>query len=155
MKNKKRNIKSIILTVFLLFSLAVVIYTCIGIFISGPAIKYEEEQESIHQKIASKKKGVTHIYKHSFQFVTYIAETNKQYLVYDKNAKQIATRTKIDAKFEEAKQAAIKKDAIFIDIEATIGYGYEEVVYTFENGNTMLLLDYETLDEIFYMKEDR
>lgn len=153
MNKKKRNIKSMLLTLFLLFSLVVVFYTTIGVFISGPAIKYEKKQESITQKISKKEKDIKTIEKHSFKYVTYIAQTKKEYVVYDKNAKEIAIRAKKDARFEEAKEVAIKKNNTFQDVDATIGYGYEEVVYVFEKGHIVLLLDYDTLEEVFYMKE--
>lgn len=150
---KNYNIKSIIKTTILILLLVYIVYTFIGIFISAPNQIYKDKEISITEKIKKDNKKIIDVERFSFKYVTYTATTKKSYIIYDHNGKKIATRKKSEAQFDKVKEIINKKYPALKDSEIKIGYGKKNIAYVIEDGYTWLVLDFDTLKEVFYMKE--
>lgn len=153
MKHKKYNFKSILLTIVLILILIGVFYSFVGIFISGGAIKDRNEQEAIVEKIENKTKDVEKVTKNVFKFVTYTAQTQKEYVFYDENAKKIAVRNRSAAKFDEVSELIRKEYPSLEGVKIKVGYGEKNPAYIIEKEYELLVLDYNNLKKVFYMKE--
>lgn len=151
---KKWNWKSIILVVFLLLVLIVVIYSLIGISVTGPYYLGQKDRNEVISKIEKSEKDVKSITRHSFEFITYTCETDDEYIIYNENGEKILTRDKKDLQLEEVEKIINKDYPALANQKIQLSYGYENAVYLIEDDNyTMLMLDFDELKEVFYMKE--
>lgn len=147
------NVKSLLKTTLLVILLLFIVYHAISIFISAPNQIYKEEENKIIERIKKDNTKIEEIERFSFKYVTYTASTDKNYIIYDHNGDKIATRKKSDAQFDKVKEKIEKNYPSLKDSEIKIGYGKKNVAYIIENGYTWLVLDFDTLKEVFYMKE--
>lgn len=151
---KKMNWKSMILVLFLVLILIVVIYSLIGISITGPYYLGQQDRNEVISKIEKSEKNVKSITRHSFEFITYTCETEDEYIIYNENGEKILTRDKKDLQLDEVEKIINKDYPELVSQEIQLSYGYENAVYLIEDDNyTMLMLDFDDLKEVFYMKE--
>lgn len=151
---KKWNWKSILLTIFLLFVLIVVIYSFIGVSITGPYYIGQNEQNQVIEKIKKEEKKVISITRHQFEYITYTCETKNEYIIYNENGEKILTRSKKELKLDKVKEIINEKYPELATQDIQISYGYENAVYLIEDDNyTKLMLDFDKLKKVFYMKE--
>lgn len=151
---KKMNWKSMILVLFLVLILIVVIYSLIGISITGPYYLGQQDRNEVISKIEKSEKGVKSITRHSFEFITYTCETEDEYIIYNEKGEKILTRDKKDIQLDEVEKIINKDYPELVSQEIQLSYGYENAVYLIEDDNyTMLMLDFDDLKEVFYMKE--
>ncbi|MDF9824082.1 hypothetical protein M2475_000404 [Breznakia sp. PF5-3] len=146
---KKINIKTILITLALLLLTLLIMIGVMAIFISGPVLKNQSAEEKVIDKIRNDEDTCESIDRYSFEFVTYTCETSSEYVIYDKNGKKIASRGKKEAQFDEVKEKQSKYEE-FNGIEPVVSYGYDSVVYIFENDIDMLVYDFENLELLFY-----
>lgn len=146
------NLKSIGITLLLVILLIFVFLMNMGIFVSGPKRKMEDETYRIIEKIEHGKNASKFLYRHSFKYVVYVGETKKDYIWYDASGKKIASRKKKDAQFDKVKNKMIKK-GFKKDTPVTLGYGYKHPVYVIEDGYHIYYLDFDTCKEVFYSEE--
>lgn len=151
---KKWNWKSILLTIALLFVVIVLVYVLIGISITGPYYAGQKDRSSVIAKIEKAEKKIVSITRHSFEFVTYTCETDQNFIIYNEKGEKILTRDKDELKLDEVNAILADKYPALSDKKITISYGYEDAVYLIEDDHyTMLMLDFDQLNEVFYMKE--
>lgn len=151
---KKMNWKSMILILFLVLILIVVIYSLIGISITGPYYLGQQDRNEVISKIEKSEKNVKSITRHSFEFITYTCETEDEYIIYNENGEKILTRDKKDLQLDEVEKIINKEYPELANQDIQLSYGYENAVYLIEDDNyTMLMLDFDDLKEVFYMKE--
>lgn len=151
---KKMNWKSMILVLFLVLILIVVIYSLIGISITGPYYLGQQDRNEVISKIEKSEKDVKSITRHSFEFITYTCETEDEYIIYNEKGEKILTRDKKDIQLDEVEKIINKDYPELVSQEIQLSYGYENAVYLIEDDNyTMLMLDFDDLKEVFYMKE--
>lgn len=143
------------LTVFLILLLIGILYSFIGIFISGGVIKDREEQNTVVEKIENKNKKVKKVTRHVFKYITYTGETTSEYIFYDENGKRLAVRSKKETDFDKVKSILNEKYPNLADQKIKVGYGKKNPAYIIEKGHELLVLDFETLKEVFYMKEGK
>lgn len=154
MQEKKVNVKSIAITCTLIFLLFFVVYMFIGILISGPVLKKEDEILKAEQKIQEQYKNIESIKRHVFRYVTYSGEVEDRYIIFDENGKKLAVRYKKDAKFDEIKKLLKTSYPNLVDCEIEVGYGKNQPAYIIENEFERLILNYDNLRVVFYMKEN-
>lgn len=146
---KKFNYKKIILTCFLLFLTVLIFYGFIGVFISGPVFKQAAKEQKLETTIRKQNKACEIVERYSFKYVTYTCETEDAYVIYDKNGEKIIERTKAELQFDKVYEISSKYPE-FDGMEPSITYGYDEMVYLFEKGAVFLVLDFDSLDLLFY-----
>lgn len=151
---KKRNIKSIVLTIFLIIIVIYLVYVLIGINITGPYHKTQDKIDKVITKIEEKEKNVQSITRHSFKYVTYTCESEDYYRIYDENGRRILSRKKAELNFDKVRDIIYKSYPELKDIDIQVSYGYKNGVFLVEDDNyTMLMLDIDTHKKVFYMKE--
>ena len=153
MNEKKINVKSILITCSLILILFFVFYAFIGILISGPVLKVQSEEASVIAKIEKENKGIENIEKHIFKYVTYSAEDEDTYYFFDEEGNKLAIRDKKNAKFEDVKKLIEEEYPSLKDVEIQIGYGKNKPAYIIEKDYELLILNYDNLREVYYMKE--
>ncbi|NBK97790.1 MAG: hypothetical protein EOM50_07185 [Erysipelotrichia bacterium] len=151
---KKWNWKSITLTMVLLCVLIACVYALIAFNITGPYYMGQSKSEKVIEKIKQKEKQVVSIKRHSFQYITYTCETKNKYIIYNEKGEKILTRSKKDLQLDKVKAIVNESYPELADEEIQISYGYKNAVYLLEDDQyTMLMLDFDKLKEVFYMKE--
>lgn len=145
--------KKLLITVFLLVLLAVSLMTLIAMYISGPSIKYDKEMqlEMDHIRQSSEASFLT-LERHVFRYVTYIGETEDAYYWFDRDGRELLQKPKQEIHMEEASAYATEAHDLS-DVKKSIGYGYENGAYVLENEEYLLLLDIDTLEEIYYRRK--
>lgn len=148
----KINGKSLAITIALIVVALLVIYTEIAIFISGPARKYEDKVETQIAGIKESYAQIQDVQRHVFHYVVYVGEDLDTYVWFNEKGKAIASRKKNT--YDEAKvKALVVKNYQGENIKITLGYGYQNPVYVVKCNKGEVLLDYDTLKEIYYLKE--
>lgn len=151
---KKWNWKSMLLIIFLLFILIVVIYSLIGISVTGPYYLGQKDQSEVIAIIEKNEDDIIAITRHSFEFITYTCETDDEFIIYNEKGEKILTRNKEDLQLDEVEEIIKNDYPALLNQTIQISYGYENAVYLIEDDNfTMLMLDFDELKEVFYMKE--
>jgi len=144
---KNLNYKKIAFTFSLIILVGLIVISIQGIFVSGPLRKQEQDEANIHKKI-QKDQTCSQINRISFKFVTYTCEETKQYVIYDENAKKIATRKKSEAQFSKVKEI-VNEYQKFKDAQIQVGYGYEAPAYYIAKDIDSLVIDFDTLEVIY------
>lgn len=145
--------KTLVLAFVYIAILGILLLFGVSIFISGPKYVNEANQEKIITKIEDQIKENSLIHRHVFRYVIYVVKQENRYLFFNENAEAIASRP-ID---QEAFSKAVKKmqeEYDLLDCNVQIGYGIDGPVYTAENEQALVLLDYDTLKEIYYLKKE-
>lgn len=142
------KIKRLGLTLLLGLCVVFLIYVNIGLNISGPSRRVEQHENEIKQKIMQEYKGCQ-VERHAFEYVTYSCVVNQKAYFFDNEGSLIVSKAYDETKKVMAQQMA---KSYGIDQEAHLGYGKHNPVFVFEDERNLLLLDYDSLEEIFYMK---
>lgn len=148
----KFNGKSLAVTISLCILLLIVLLIEVSIFISGPSQKYASDIKKQEQTILTKYKDIKILRRDAFYYITYVGEDTDSYVWFNKVGTAIQKRAKSTLKTQEVK-AKIEKDYQGKDIKIALGYGYQNPVYVVNFDKGMVLLDYDTLDEIYFLKD--
>lgn len=148
----KFNGKSLAVTISLLVVALIVALVEISIFISGPSRKYEADIKKQEQVIQTKYKDIKNLERNAFYYITYVGEDNDNYVWFNEKGVAIQNREKTTLKTEEVK-TKIANDYQGKDITITLGYGYNNPVYVAKSDKGMVLLDYDTLEEVYFLKD--
>ena len=144
---KNLNYKKLFLTCFLFILVGVIVVSILGIFVSGPLRKQEDDEAKI-ESLIKKEESCKMIERISFEFVTYTCETTNNYIVFDENGKKIATRKKKDAQVLEVEKI-VRKYPELEEARIQVGYGYEAPAYYITQGIYVLVVDFDTLEVIY------
>lgn len=148
----KINGKSLILSFCLIFILIFVVYINIGICISGPIRKYEDKINMQIKNINKQYKDIKNIRRDVFHYIIYIGE-NKDYYYWFNEKGNIVDKKEKSTYNETKVNEIIKENYDGSDIKIQLGYGYHKPVYKIECSKGKILLDYDTLEEIYYLKK--
>ncbi len=148
----KINWKSLIISFCLIFVLFLIIYINIGLYISGPTRKYERKIQTQMEVISKKYKNVKNIHRDVFHYIMYIGEGNQCYYWFNEKGKVVDKKEK--STYNKSKVSKIIKDNYNVEqFEIKLGYGYHNPAYRIECEKGTILLDYDTLEEIYYLKK--
>lgn len=148
----KINGKSVAVTCGLLFMALIAIFIEIAIFISGPARKFEDKVDHQIAKIKESYARIEDVQRHVFHYVVYIGEDSDMYVWFNEKGKAIASRKKTSYQ-KAAVNALIEKNYQGKVSKVSLGYGYKNPVYVVNFDKGEVLLDYDTLDEVYYLKK--
>lgn len=146
---KKKDNK--IITIILVMILFIIVFIAQSLFISGPKYFYENKIKEEMTLIKSKYNQDLKLSRHVFQYITYIGENNDEYLWFNQEGSLLTKRAKNTIQYEQVKQ--ILKQYGINEEMITLGYGYDNPVYVVSNDQVELLLDYDTLKEVYYLKK--
>lgn len=148
----KINKKTLLITICMILLAIVVFYLNVAVFVSGPASKYDSKIAKEEQSIRAQYKDITIINRHVFQYVVYIGEDEDHYVWFNNKSKAIDQRTK-DTYREEEVKSLVASTYEASDIHVKLGFGYKKPCYVVNCDQGMILLDYDSLKEVYYLKK--
>lgn len=143
-----RLLGTIALFVVLLF----VIFIQIVIFVSGPAMHYEEKIATQIHAILQEHENIKELDRHVFAYVVYSGQDQDNYYWFNEQGALLIWRPLKDLDMESARAKAVEAYDMH-DETVTLGYGYENPVYRIEDAETEVYLDIDTLEQIFVRKK--
>lgn len=144
------KIQKIFFTLACLFLVVFLIFVNIGLNISGPAHSNEIAIQSVQEKVHRKFSKINTLNRHSFKYITYSSVVKDKAYFFDKDGELI-----VEKKYDETQLDKVRQIAATYGIEnpeITLGYGYINPVYVIEQDHCFLYLDYDSLENVFYMK---
>lgn len=144
--------RNALITIGLLLVLVAVIGIEIILFISGPALRYEDQVASQEQKIQEQYTGIESLNRHVFSYVIYCGDDGKDMYWFNENGELMLRRELNQLDTAKAAQKGLEEYGLN-NSSVTIGYGYKNPVYIVSNDQGELLLDIDTMKEVFYRKK--
>lgn len=148
----KLNGRSIAISAGLLLVLLVVLLVEISLFISGPARQYDDKIDAQMAKITKTYQDIKNLRRDAFYYITYVGEDKDMLVWFNEKGKAIVSKEKNTLQTEKVKQVA-QKEYGAKDIQVSLGYGYDNPVYVVDCSLGRILFDYDTLHEVYYLKE--
>lgn len=128
-------------------------YVNVGLNVSGPTHIEEKKDEVVLEKVNKQFPFIHSLYRHSFQFVTYSAISNDKVYVFDYEGGLVVSKDYQESMMSEIQ--SIVRDEYGIDnADVHIGYGYDNVVFVVEQDQSMICIDYDTKEVVFYSRGD-
>lgn len=124
----------------------------IGIFVSGPSRASALQEQEMIQTIETKSPEIKNVYRHVFRYIVYVGERDGFYLFFNEKGEQISSRKK-HKENEQKVILELQNKYHMLDFELKVGYGIEGPVYTCETKQGIVLLDYDSLKEVYYLKK--
>lgn len=149
----KFNGKSVAITTGLCLILGLVLLIEIALFISGPTRKYEAGVQRQIDAIQSKYQEVSDIERHVFQYIVYVGVDEEHVVWFNENAEAIVSKELSSLQKEAALREAQKNYGVE-NASVSLGYGYNNPVYVIQAEQCEILLDYDTLKEVYYIDKD-
>lgn len=139
-------------TFVLILVLLLVIFSEIVIYISGPAIHYEEKIAAQEEVILKEYEGIKRLSRHVFAYIIYSGQDDNTYYWFNEQGALLTWRSLADLDMETARKTAV--DAYGMKEETLrLGYGYENPVYIIEDVQTEVYLDIDTMKQVFIRKK--
>ncbi len=139
------NVKSIGITLGLLLLTCFIFYLGVAVFISGPKFKYEAD--ILEQEF----KDIKNLHRHIFQYTTYVGKEENRWIWFNEKGVAITSREDDTVRFDEAKRSVEDKYNTRVN-DVQLGYGYNNPVYVVYCELGEVLLDYETLEEVYIIR---
>lgn len=152
-ERKRFSFRQLIVTLGLLCVLLGVIWFEITVFISGPAIHYDDKVAAQKEAILNTHKTIKELDRHVFAYVIYSGADSENYYWFNENGELLTWRTLAQLDYDKA-LAIAKESYLMEDCRINIGYGYENPVYRIENASFELYLDIDSNEEVFYRKKE-
>ncbi len=139
-------------TLVLVFLLLLVIFAQIVIYVSGPAIHYEEKIAAQEEVILKEYEGIKRLNRHVFAYIVYSGQDQNTYYWFNEQGALLTWRSLKDLDMETARKAAVEAYGMKEET-LTLGYGYENPVYIIEDAQTEVYLDIDTMKQVFVRKK--
>lgn len=148
----KFNGKSLTLTISLLFVLFLVIFVEISLFISGPSLRYDDKVSRQKASIQETYENIETIQRHVFSYIIYSGNDQETRYWFNENG-ELLTKRAMTSLHEDQALAKVKESYGIDDASVSYGYGYDAPVYVIENEQMEVLLDVDSLKQVFYRKK--
>lgn len=145
------NVKSIGITLGLLLLTCFIFYLGVAVFISGPKFKYEADILEQEKMIQKEFKDIKNLHRHIFQYTTYVGKEENRWIWFNEKGVAITSREDDTVRFDEAKRSVEDKYNTMVN-DVQLGYGYNNPVYVVYCELGEVLLDYETLEEVYIIR---
>lgn len=145
------NVKSIGITLGLLLLTCFIFYLDVAVFISGPKFKYEADILEQEKMIQKEFKDIKNLHRHIFQYTTYVGKEENRWIWFNEKGVAITSREDDTVRFDEAKRSVEDKYNTRVN-DVQLGYGYNNPVYVVYCELGEVLLDYETLEEVYIIR---
>lgn len=145
------NVKSIGITLGLLLLTCFIFYLGVAVFISGPKFKYEADILEQEKMIQKEFKDIKNLHRHIFQYSTYVGKEENRWIWFNEKGVAITSREDDTVRFDEAKRSVEDKYNTRVN-DVQLGYGYNNPVYVVYCELGEVLLDYETLEEVYIIR---
>lgn len=145
------NVKSIGITLGLLLLTCFIFYLGVAVFISGPKFKYEADILEQEKMIQKEFKDIKNLHRHIFQYTTYVGKEENRWIWFNEKGVAITSREDDTVRFDEGKRSVEDKYNTRVN-DVQLGYGYNNPVYVVYCELGEVLLDYETLEEVYIIR---
>ena len=145
------NVKSIGITLGLLLLTCFIFYLGVAVFISGPKFKYEADILEQEKMIQKEFKDIKDLHRHVFQYTTYVGKEENRWIWFNEKGIAITSREDDTVRFDEVKRSVEDKYNTKVN-DVQLGYGYNNPVYVVYCELGEVLLDYETLEEVYIIR---
>lgn len=145
------NVKSIGITLGLLLLTCFIFYLGVAVFISGPKFKYEADILEQEKMIQKEFKDIKNLHRHIFQYTTYVGKEENRWIWFNEKGVAITSREDDTVRFDEVKRSVEDKYNTKVN-DVQLGYGYNNPVYVVYCELGEVLLDYETLEEVYIIR---
>ena len=145
------NVKSIGITLGLLLLTCFIFYLGVAVFISGPKFKYEADILEQEKMIQKEFKDIKDLHRHVFQYTTYVGKEENRWIWFNEKGVAITSREDDTVRFDEVKRSVEDKYNTKVN-DVQHGYGYNNPVYVVYCELGEVLLDYETLEEVYIIR---
>lgn len=145
------NAKSIGITLGLLLLTCFIFYLGVAVFISGPKFKYEADILEQEKMIQKEFKDIKDLHRHVFQYTTYVGKEENRWIWFNEKGVAITSREDDTVRFDEVKRSVEDKYNTKVN-DVQLGYGYNNPVYVVYCELGEVLLDYETLEEVYIIR---
>ena len=145
------NVKSIGITLGLLLLTCFIFYLGVAVFISGPKFKYEADILEQEKMIQKEFKDIKTLHRRIFQYTTYVGKEENRWIWFNEKGVAITSREDDTVRFDEAKRSVEDKYNTRVN-DVQLGYGYNNPVYVVYCELGEVLLDYETLEEVYIIR---
>ncbi|RHO23223.1 hypothetical protein [Amedibacterium intestinale] len=145
------NVKSIGITLGLLLLTCFIFYLGVAVFISGPKFKYEADILEQEKMIQKEFKDIKDLHRHVFQYTTYVGKEENRWIWFNEKGVAITSREDDTVRFDEARRNVEDKYNTKVN-DVQLGYGYNNPVYVVYCELGEVLLDYETLEEVYIIR---
>lgn len=145
------NVKSIGITLGLLLLTCFIFYLGVAVFISGPKFKYEADILEQEKMIQKEFKDIKDLHRHVFQYTTYVGKEENRWIWFNEKGVAITSRENDTVRFDEARRNVEEKYNTKVN-DVQLGYGYNNPVYVVYCELGEVLLDYETLEEVYIIR---
>lgn len=145
------NVKSIGITLGLLLLTCFVFYLGVAVFISGPKFKYEADIVEQEKMINKEFKDIKNLRRHVFQYTTYVGKEKNRWIWFNEKGVAITSREDDTVRFDEVRSNVESKYKTKVD-DIQLGYGYDNPVYVVYCDLGEILLDFETMEEVYVIR---
>lgn len=147
-KTKKKKVYGWQLTCFLIVLLIGLFSAMWALFVSGPARVHEEKQKQTFEVIRSQVPEIQGLEENVFEYITYQGYTADTLYWFDQTGQIITSRGLDTLDYNKARQTAL--DDYGIDAQSVeLAFGYTSPVYEIQAENTLLMLNYDTLEKVY------
>lgn len=139
-------------TIGLLLILFCIIVIEIVLFVSGPAICYDEKIAAQKDVIMKEYEDIEELDRYVFAYIIYGGQDKENYYWFNENGELLTWRALSKLNTKKAQQEARRLHGME-NSEVSIGYGYENPVYVVENDAYELYLDIDTYETVYLRKK--
>lgn len=139
-------------TIGLLLILFCVIVIEIVLFISGPAIRYDDKIAAQKAAILNEYENIDTLDRYVFAYIIYVGHDKENYYWFNENGELLTWRELADIDTKKAQQEAYQRQQMN-DTKVSVGYGYEKPVYIVENDTYELYLDIDTYETVYFRRK--
>lgn len=142
------------MTVTLAALIVLIITVFWSIFISGPARIHEAQQAKVEAAIKKEVPGIKGLEENKFEYVTWQGFDDTTLYWFDNTGKVITTRPMETLDYDKVRENAGSDNDM--DVESvSLAYGYDGPVYLVKGSGKMLMLDYDTLKQVYERSDVR
>ncbi len=152
-ERKRSSFHQLCITISLLIVLFIVIWLELSLFVSGPAIRYDDKIAAQKETILKNHEKLKELDRHVFAYVIYGGSDGENYYWFNEKGDLLTWRAMKQMDFNKAEQIA-KEQYQMENGKVSIGYGYENPVYRIENESFELYLDIDTWKQVFFRKKE-
>lgn len=96
-------------------------------------------------------KDIKDLHRHVFQYTTYVGKEENRWIWFNEKGVAITSREDDTVRFDEVKRSVEDKYNTKVN-DVQLGYGYNNPVYVVYCELGEVLLDYETLEEVYIIR---
>lgn len=119
-----------------------------SIFISGPARIHDVQQNQVITAIKKEVPEIKGLEEHKFEYVTWQGYDETTLYWFDNAGKIITTRPIETLDYDKVRENAESDHGMEVQ-SVTLAYGYDTPVYLIRGSDKLLMLDYDTLEQVY------